>query len=117
MPTSLTAPDARLPDLTALALLALAFAVGIAFFGDLPAEMVVGWHVDFDGETRLTRAPRSVAAFAVPLAATGAYAVAASVASRFREELGDLGVVYDAAVVALLVGLLALQVVLVAANR
>ncbi|UPW00838.1 hypothetical protein M0R88_01735 [Halorussus gelatinilyticus] len=118
MTTSLTRLDARLPDLTALALLALSFGVGIAFFAELPAEMVVGWHVDLDGGTRLTYAPRSVAAFAFPVAATGAYAVAAAAASRFpvREELGDFAFVYDVAVVGLLVGSLALQTALVAAN-
>ncbi|WP_137285098.1 hypothetical protein [Halorussus salinisoli] len=118
MTTSFTAPEIRSPDVTALALLALTMAVGIASYGDLPAEMVVGWHVGLDGDVRLTHAPRQVAAFAVPTAATGTYAVLRAVESvlDIREELADFESVYDVAVHLLLVGLFALQAVVVAAN-
>lgn len=118
MTTSLATSDVRLPDVTALALLALTLALGVAAYGDLPAEMVVGWRVGFDGETRLTRAPRLLGTFAIPAAATGGYAVlrAVEAAVGLREEVADFEVVYDAAVLLLLVGLFALQAVVVAAN-
>jgi hypothetical protein len=35
----------------ALAFLALTLALGVAAYGDLPAEMVVGWRVGLDGES------------------------------------------------------------------
>lgn len=118
MTTSLDTPDVRPPRLTAVALLALALAVGVAGYADLPAEMVVGWHVHLDGGTRLTTAPRPVATFGIPVAAAGAYAAVETASARLgvRERLDDLRFVYDAVVHLVLIGLCAAQVVIVAAN-
>ncbi|NEU56079.1 hypothetical protein [Halorussus sp. MSC15.2] len=118
MTISLTAHDVRLPDLTALALLALTLAVGIAFYGDLPAEMVVGWHVGLDEGVRLTRAPRPVATFAVPAVATGAYVVVRAVAllPGVRDEVRAARFVYDLAANLLLVAFCASQMAVVTAN-
>ncbi|MFC4447942.1 hypothetical protein [Halorussus aquaticus] len=118
MTISLTAHDVRLSDLTAFALLVLTLAVGIAFYGDLPGRMVMGWHVGLDGAVRLTRAPRPVATFAVPAVATGAYVVVRAVAllPGVRDEVRAARFVYDVAVNLLLVALCASQVAVVAAN-
>jgi hypothetical protein len=60
-----------LPEVTSLAVVVGAAAVGVVLAPALPAQMIVGWHLGLDGQVSVTRGPRLLGLALLPVIMAG----------------------------------------------
>lgn len=107
----------RTGDLAAVALLAVAFAVGVAAYGAVPERVVVHWTFGAGPYWGLRTLPKALGLFLVPLVATVLYvAMRAPLALLPAEELGAVRGLYEAVVVGTVGLCCAVQLFVVAMN-
>lgn len=103
-------------DVAAFALVAATALAGPAVLPQLPAEMIVGWHVGLDGRVSLTHGPRILGLVVLPATSAGFFLALRAVRSVVTLDSVAERRAYDAATLLLLGGLCAAQVSLIAAN-
>ena len=116
-----TGSDSRLPipasDLLAVVVVAVTVAIGVLAYPELPERMALHWRVGLDGTASTgTHVSRTIGSFLFAAVAVAVLALKATFDRTGSQREPELEVVVDGLFVAVLVGLAALQTVVVVLN-
>lgn len=113
--------DSRLPipasDLLAVVVVAITVAVGVLAYPEMPERMALHWRAGLDGTASTgTHVSRTIGSFLFAAVAVAVLALKATFDRTGSQREPELEVVVDGLFVAVLVGLAALQTVVVVLN-